>query len=67
MSVDEEMLRPPQSKINPENTPYPSKYINLVDGTKMVVEQRSRSEVVARLRALACQPRRSGSVQCGTP
>ncbi|MHA1944477.1 MAG: hypothetical protein ACXADW_00375 [Candidatus Hodarchaeales archaeon] len=46
MSVDEEMLRPPQSKINPENTPYPSKYINLVDGTKMVVRQISRDEVM---------------------
>ena len=46
MSVDEEMLRPPQSKINPENTPYPSKYINLVDGTKMVVRQISRSEAM---------------------
>jgi len=45
MSVDENMLRPPQSKINPENTPYPSKYINLVDGTKMVVRQITREEV----------------------
>ena len=46
MSVDEEMLRPPQSKINPENTPYPSKYINLVDGTRMVVRQVTREEVL---------------------
>lgn len=45
MSIDEEMLRPPQNKINPENTPYPPKYINLVDGTKMVVRQISRDEV----------------------
>lgn len=39
------MLRPPQNKINPENTPYPPKYINLVDGTKMVVRQINRQEV----------------------
>lgn len=45
MSVDEEMLRPPQNKINPENTPYPPKYINLADGTKMVVRQITRDEV----------------------
>ena len=44
MSFDEEMLRPTQAKINPENTPYPPKYINLVDGTKMVVRQISREE-----------------------
>ncbi|MFX1283731.1 MAG: hypothetical protein ACFFB5_08750 [Promethearchaeota archaeon] len=45
MSIDEEMLRPPQNEINPENTPYPPKYINLVDGTKMVVRQITRDEV----------------------
>ncbi len=45
MSFDEEMLRPAQAKINPENTPYPPKYINLVDGTKMVVRQISREDV----------------------
>ena len=36
---------PPQNKINPENTPYPAKFINLVDGTKMVVRQITREEV----------------------
>jgi len=45
MSIDEDMLRPPQNKVNPENTPYEPKYINLVDGTKMVVRQISREEV----------------------
>jgi len=45
MSIDEEMLRPPQNKVNPENTPYPPKYINLVDGTQMVVRQITRDEV----------------------
>ena len=44
MSIDEEMLRPPQNEINPENTPYPPKYIYLVDGTKMVVRQINREE-----------------------
>ncbi len=44
MSIDEEMLRPPQNEINPENTPYPPKCINLVDGTKMVVRQINREE-----------------------
>ncbi|MFW9997511.1 MAG: hypothetical protein ACFFD4_36055 [Candidatus Odinarchaeota archaeon] len=45
MSVDEDMLRPPQNKVNPENTPYPAKFINLVDGTKMVVRQIYRDDV----------------------
>lgn len=45
MSVDEELLRPPQSKINPENTPYVPKMINLVDGSKLVVRQLNREEV----------------------
>jgi hypothetical protein len=45
MSVDEDLLRPPQNDINPENTPYPAKYINLVDGTEMVVRQITREDV----------------------
>ncbi|MHA1449186.1 MAG: hypothetical protein ACTSP4_07170 [Candidatus Hodarchaeales archaeon] len=45
MSVDEDILRPPQAKINPENTPYPPKIINLVDGSQMVVRQLDRDEV----------------------
>ena len=44
MSVDEDILRPKPNKINPDNTPYPAKYINLVDGSKMVVRQINREE-----------------------
>lgn len=41
---EEDILRPPQNEINPEDTPYPPKYINLVDGSKMVVRQITREE-----------------------
>ncbi|MHA2225457.1 MAG: hypothetical protein ACXAC8_09655 [Candidatus Hodarchaeales archaeon] len=44
MSADEDILRPPQNDINPENTLYPAKYINLADGSKMVVRQITREE-----------------------
>lgn len=44
MSVDEDILRPKPNKINPDNTPYPAKFINLVDGSKMVVRQINREE-----------------------
>lgn len=44
MSVDEDILRPKPNKINPDNTPYPAKFIHLVDGSKMVVRQINREE-----------------------
>lgn len=44
MSIDEDTLRPPKAKINPDNTPYPPKIINLVDGSQMVVRQINREE-----------------------
>ncbi|MHA2295508.1 MAG: hypothetical protein ACXAEU_16970 [Candidatus Hodarchaeales archaeon] len=43
--MSEDILRPPQNEINPENTPYPSKVINLVDGSKLVVRQIHRNEI----------------------
>jgi len=44
--MSEDILRPPQNEVNPENTPYPAKIINLVDGSKMVVRQVNREEIL---------------------
>ncbi len=44
MSADEDILRPKPNEVNPENSPYPAKFINLVDGSKMVVRQITREE-----------------------
>ena len=48
---DEDILRPPQNKINPENTPYPAKVID-VKGQQMVVRQVSRDEIPTLLKVV---------------
>ncbi|MHA2366799.1 MAG: hypothetical protein ACXAC7_22805 [Candidatus Hodarchaeales archaeon] len=48
---DEDILRPPQNKINPENTPYPAKFIE-VKGKKLVIRQVSREEIPTLLKVV---------------
>ena len=41
---DEEILRPPSNDVNPENTTYPSKVID-VKGQKMIIRQVGREDM----------------------
>lgn len=48
---DEDILRPPQNEVNPENTPYPAKVID-VKGQKMIVRQVYREEIPTLLKVV---------------